>query len=146
MGIATSDVPLTRERFLEALNGSAHGSGPSEELTQKLRQALLDFGSETPVNLNCAHRVEVGHIGVEIGPKVTGQDALFSDTAHALEAEAMHTYPLVSCLPARRRPRKFTTSVMRCNNFRGVDQRFGVYGKHMLSDRLCLRTSVDGPP
>ena len=84
-----SDVPLTRKRFLEALCGMANGQTMSEKLTLKLRQALLDFGSETPDNLNCASRVEVGRVGPETGPKITGQDALFSDISHALESAAM---------------------------------------------------------
>ena len=84
-----SDVPLTREQFLAALNAIAGGQATPEQLTRKLRQALLDFGSETPDNLNCAHRVEVGRVGAETGPKIIGHDALFSDIAHALESEAM---------------------------------------------------------
>ena len=84
-----SDVPLTRERFLAALNAIAGGQATPEELTRKLRQALLDFGSETPDNLNCAHRVEIGRVGAETGPKIIGHDVLFSDIAHALESEAM---------------------------------------------------------
>ena len=84
-----SDVPFSRERFLAALNGIAGGQTTPEELTRQLRRALLDFGSETPDNLNCASRVEVGRVGPETGPKITGQDALFSDISHALESAAM---------------------------------------------------------
>ena len=72
-----SDVPFTREQFLEALNGIAGGRTTAQQLTRNLRRALLDFGSEAPDNLNCAGQVEVGPVGSEIGPKITGRDVLF---------------------------------------------------------------------
>jgi hypothetical protein len=84
-----SDVPLTHKQFLDALNGIAGGQTRPEELTRKLRQALLDFGSETPDNLNCANRVEVDRVESKTGPKISGQNALFRDIAHALEDEPL---------------------------------------------------------
>jgi len=84
-----SDAPFTREQFLEALNGIAGGRTTAQQLTRNLRRALLDFGSEAPDNLNCAGQVEVGPVGSEIGPKITGRDVLFSDIAHALDSEPL---------------------------------------------------------
>ena len=84
-----SDVPITRKQFLEALNEIAASQTTAQELTRKLRRALLDFGSETPDNLNCANRVEVDRVESKTGPKICGQDALFRDIAHALEDEPL---------------------------------------------------------
>lgn len=84
-----SDVPFTRKQFLEALNGIAGSRTTTQELTRKLRQALLDFGSETPDNLNCAGRVEVAPVGLKIGPKICDRDVLFRDIAHTLEDEPL---------------------------------------------------------
>jgi hypothetical protein len=84
-----SDVPLTRGQLFEALNGIADGQATAQQLTSNLRRTLLDFGSETPDNLNCARRVEVGPVGSEIGPKITGRDVLFRDIAHNLESEPL---------------------------------------------------------
>ena len=74
-----SDVPLTQQKFIEALNALAAGPANPQELTTTLRRALLDFGSETPDNLNLANRVEVGRVGSHTGPKITGREALFSN-------------------------------------------------------------------
>ena len=87
MGATISGVPFTRKQFLEALNGIVGGQTTAQLLTSNLRRALLDFGSETPDNFNCAGRVEVGPVGSAIGPKITGRDVLFGDIAHALESE-----------------------------------------------------------
>lgn len=84
-----SDVPFTRKQLLEVLNWIAVGQNTAEELTTNLRVALLDFGSDTPDNLNCTGRVEVGPVGSEIGLKIRGRDVLFSDIAHALESEPL---------------------------------------------------------
>jgi hypothetical protein len=84
-----SDVPLTRKQLLEALNGIVDGQTTAQQLTSNFRRTLLDFGSETPDNLNCAGRVEVGPVGPKIGPKITGRDVLFRDIAHELESEPL---------------------------------------------------------
>jgi hypothetical protein len=84
-----SDVPLTRKQLLEALNGIADGQTTAPQLTSDLRRALLDFGSETPDNLNCAGRVEIGPVGSKIGPKITGRDVLLRDIAYDLESEPL---------------------------------------------------------
>lgn len=84
-----SDVLLIQQKFIEALNALAAGQSNPQELKTTLREALLDFGSATPDNLNCANRVEVGRVGPHTGLKITGREALFSDISHALEAEPM---------------------------------------------------------
>jgi len=47
-----SDVPITRLQVLRALTKLVECRDCSEDLTIKLRQALLDFALETPDNLN----------------------------------------------------------------------------------------------
>lgn len=84
-----SEATSIRKQFLEALNEIAGGQATLEGMTQELRQALLNFGSETPDNLNCADRVEVGPVGLKIVPKVRDREVLFRDIAHALEDEIM---------------------------------------------------------
>jgi hypothetical protein len=84
-----SDVPFVRTQFMDALSCISEGSSGAEELTANLRAALLDFGSETPDNLDCAKRIEVGavdtEIGMYIGLKLRGREALLSDVAHMVE-------------------------------------------------------------
>ncbi len=82
-----SDATLARTQFLEALTGIAEGRTNAEELTKSLRQALLEFGSETPDNLSCAKQIEVGTVGSETGLKLLGRELLRSEIAHAIEGE-----------------------------------------------------------
>ena len=86
---AMSDMPDTREQFLVALQVLVDGQHKPQDQTQQLRQALLDFGSETPDNLNCAKRIEIGAVAQETGLKVSGQSVLLADLAHTLESEPM---------------------------------------------------------
>ena len=83
------DVPITHRQFLDALNEIADSQATAQEWTSNLRRALLDFGSETPDNLNCADRVEVGVVGLKTGPKIRSRDVLFRELAHTLEDEPM---------------------------------------------------------
>ncbi len=84
-----SAVPVTRAQFLQALSGIAKGRDSADDPTTKLRRALLDFASETPDNLNCAERIEVGTLGAETGLALHGRGVLLSDIAHALENAPM---------------------------------------------------------
>ena len=80
-----SDVPMTRAQFQEALRRIQDGHDSPADLTARLRQAILDFASETPDNVNCTERIEVGGANAHFGLKVRGRDILFSEIAHALE-------------------------------------------------------------
>jgi hypothetical protein len=84
-----SAVPVTRTKFLQALSRIAKGRDNADDPTTKLRRALLDFASETPDNLNCAERIEVGTLGAETGLALHGRGVLLSDIAHALENAPM---------------------------------------------------------
>ena len=89
LGAAMSDVPFTRKRFLEALTGISEGQTGAEELTKKLREALLEFGSETPDNLSCAEQIEVGPVGERTGLKLRSRDLPFYDIANVVEGDTM---------------------------------------------------------
>ena len=85
-----SDVPLTRKALLDVLNRIAdapNSNSSSDILTQDLRRAFCDFGSETPDNLNCASRICVGAVGPDVGLKFRRHPVLFADVAHVLEDE-----------------------------------------------------------
>ncbi len=82
-------VPTARAQLLEALNELARGRASAGKLTRKLRTALIGFASETPDNLACAERIEVGIVDPDIGLKVRGQPRLFSEMAHAIEGGPM---------------------------------------------------------
>ena len=74
---------------MDALRSISEGSSGTEELTANLRAALLDFGSETPDNLDCTKRIEVGAVetetGMYIGLKFRGRRELLCDVAHMVE-------------------------------------------------------------
>ena len=97
-----SDVPIVRTQFMDALSSIADGRSGAEELTAKLRAALLDFGSETPDNLGCAERIEVGAVETDLGRylglKLRGREVLLSDIAHMVEDGPMPE-PLKSAFP-----------------------------------------------
>ena len=79
----------TRNQFISVLNRIAQSSENPETLTADLRAALLAFASETPDNLACAEKIEVGVVGESTGTKLIGQDRLMSDIAHHLEGVPM---------------------------------------------------------
>jgi len=78
VGAEMSDVPDIRTQLLEALNRIAEGRDNAETLTKNLRKALLDFASETPDNVNCTERTEVGSVGTGVGLKLQVRKLLFS--------------------------------------------------------------------
>lgn len=80
-----SHSPSTRERFIEALKSNPIASETDRQLTSKLREALLDFASETPDNINCTGLIEIGRVAEEKGVKLRNREYLLSDIAHAME-------------------------------------------------------------
>jgi len=82
-----SHNPHTHELFWRALNAIASGGDDAKALTARLREALLAFGSETPSNLNCAARIEIGVSAGEVGPLLGGHP--LADIAHALEDQPL---------------------------------------------------------
>ncbi len=82
-----SHNPNTHRLFLRALNEIAGGGDYAETLTAQIRAALLALGSETPDNLNCASRIEIGNAGGKINPML--RDHRLSEIAHTLEDEPM---------------------------------------------------------
>ncbi len=82
-----SHNPHTHELFWRALNAIASGGDDAKALTARLREALLAFGSETPCNLNCAARIEIGVSAGEVGPLLGGHP--LADIAHALEDQPL---------------------------------------------------------
>ncbi len=82
-----SHNPNTHRLFWRALNEIASGGDDAEALTAQLRAALLALGSETPDNLNCANRIEIGNSGGKICPML--RDHWLADIAHTLEDEPM---------------------------------------------------------
>lgn len=84
-----SKVPVTHEALLNALRQLANGRGSDEHLSNNLRAALLDFGSETPDNVNCASRIEVGTVETGRGLKFKDKHLLLSEFAYQLEDAPM---------------------------------------------------------
>lgn len=84
-----SDVPFVRGQFLEALNRLSDKDENAADLTRSLRKALLDFASETPENINCAERIELGDLDDDTALKIVGRAVLFSEIAHRIEDEPM---------------------------------------------------------
>ena len=80
-----SKVPITQTAMLDALRSVADGNGSDEWLSEGLRMALLEFGSETPDNSSCASRFEIGSINNVRGLKLKNLDIMFSDLAYQLE-------------------------------------------------------------
>lgn len=80
-----SNVPLAQKRLIDALSGVAIGPDSNEELTARLRLALLEFSSQTPDNLNCAERIEIGAVGDEAGLKIRNKKLKLGDIAYAVE-------------------------------------------------------------
>lgn len=81
-------------RVLEMVRTSA---APSEELTERVRLALVKFGSETEDNLSCAQGVEVGLVGHYRGVKLVGRDELLSNVIAALEESPIPDAVLDEC-------------------------------------------------
>lgn len=75
----------TRNQFISALTRVAQSGENPKSLTAELRMALLAFASETPDNLACAEKIEVGVAGEATGIKLVGQDRLMSDIAYHVE-------------------------------------------------------------
>lgn len=71
--------------LVEVLADIACGRGEPEELTPKLRKAMLSFGSETPDNIACMTAIEVGDTDQHRGIKFTTHAVNFVDLAWALE-------------------------------------------------------------
>jgi hypothetical protein len=80
-----SNVPLAQKRLIDALSGVAIGPDSNEELTARLRLALLEFSSQTPDNLNCTERIEIGAVGDETGLKIRNKKLKLGDIAYAVE-------------------------------------------------------------
>ena len=80
-----SKVPATHKSLLDALRRLADGNDNNELLTKNLHDALLSFGSETPDNLSCVNRIEVGSVGNNRGLKLRNQNILLSELAYELE-------------------------------------------------------------
>jgi hypothetical protein len=80
-----ANVPMARVQFFEALKKIQDGRLSFPALTTSLHQAMLDFASQTPDNVDCAERMEVGVVDASIGLKVKGRRILFSEIAHAIE-------------------------------------------------------------
>lgn len=87
-----SPTPHTSQLFREALAGGAAAEDmPTAEtligLTEKIREALLIFGSETPDNRGCAERIEYGLSPGDgmFGLRITGKPIPLTDIAWALE-------------------------------------------------------------
>ena len=62
-------TPATTEAFLEVLGEIAHGAGTSEDLTDRLRQVVLDYASETPDNRAAMARIADGKGGAAVGDR-----------------------------------------------------------------------------
>lgn len=87
-----SPNPYTSRLFHEALAGGAAAEDiPTAErraeLTEKIREALLLFGSETPDNVECARRIDYGLSpdGGNAGLRIAGSSIPLTDIAWALE-------------------------------------------------------------
>ncbi len=78
-----SPNPHTRGLFWQTLNAIANGDPDAGDLTAQFRSALLAFGSETPDNLNCAGRIEIGIADGKTAPLLGGHP--LAGIAHALE-------------------------------------------------------------
>jgi hypothetical protein len=80
-----SKVPATHNALLNTMRCLADGSDGNERISEKLRAALLAFGSETPDNVSCTNRIEVGHVDDVRGLKLRDQNILLSELAYELE-------------------------------------------------------------
>jgi len=80
-----SNVAATRTALLDALRGLAEGKDQSDQMSEKLRKALLEFGSSTPDNMHCAERIEVGSVHAGRGLKLRNSGVPLSELAHQLE-------------------------------------------------------------
>lgn len=87
-----SPTPHTSRLFREALaGGAASQDTPAAEaligLTEKIREALLIFGSETPDNRACAERIEYGLSPGDgmFGLRIAGKPIPLTGIAWALE-------------------------------------------------------------
>lgn len=80
-----SKVRATHNALLNALRCLADGNDNNERMSERLRTTLLAFGSETPDNLSCTDRIEVGHVDDVRGLKLRNQNILLSELAYELE-------------------------------------------------------------
>jgi hypothetical protein len=80
-----SKVPATHNALLDALRCLAGGNDSNERISERVRAALLAFGSETPDNVSCTDRIEVGHVDDIRGLKLRNQNILLSELACELE-------------------------------------------------------------
>jgi len=74
-----------RSVFWQSLTAIAYKEGTPQELSSKLQQAILIFGSETPDNLDCVDQICIGEAQGTIGPILKGTGELLSDIAWSLE-------------------------------------------------------------
>jgi hypothetical protein len=100
---------MNKNNFLEILHHLADNSLAGDELAEmsgQLMKAFLDFGSETPDNLNCFQNVEYGLVINRIdganrdktGLKLKGRNVLISEVMNVVEdleipAEVKEYYP-----------------------------------------------------
>ena len=78
-----SHNPHTHGLFWQALNEIANGDAEAGAVAAQFRSALLALGSETPCNLNCAGRIEIGVANGKVGPLLGGHP--LAEIAHAHE-------------------------------------------------------------
>ncbi len=74
-----------RTQFWQSLATIVYEKGTPQEFSIKLREAIINFGSETPDNLNCVDQIRVGEVDSAIGPKFKSSGELLSDIAWSLE-------------------------------------------------------------
>ena len=83
-----STPPEVRAAVLEALRKVSEG-GDADDLTERLRRALLDFGSETPDNRTMADGLRIGQGQQDgtpaFGPTLGQSDVLVAEFAWAVE-------------------------------------------------------------
>ncbi len=64
-----------------------------EMINEQFRTAILDYGSETPDNLDSIEKVEIGKVKVDkrvySGLKIKGKNILLSEIMHEIEAMSM---------------------------------------------------------
>jgi hypothetical protein len=87
---------FSRNNFRKTLCSLAQHSPSKAEITnmsKQVMQAFLDFGSETPDNLDCFQNLEYGlatndsHTSRKtVGLKLKGADVLISDVMHMIES------------------------------------------------------------
>ncbi len=84
-----NDLLSTEKALLTTLSNLARGCDDDGTGSDELRQAFLDYGSETPDNKAAVAGIEVGTVNDETGLKLSGKKLLLSEIAHRLEASKL---------------------------------------------------------